>query len=383
MKNNKKILMLLSNAFDPDPRVYKEAKSLIKFGYEVKIIGWDRELKYKERENIQGILVERIRYKAGYGSMALFIKLPIFWIKLFFKAWKEDFDFIHCHDFDTLVVGVLLKIFKKKKFIYDAHELFLGYTENKIINKLIFLLERIILPKVDFLIYTNEERLKVFLRNLPRKTKEKIIKKTIIIHNYPISGIKRFDKNYNKIIFQYAGGIKKDRNIFNIVKAFSEIKEKNILFYIYGNTNNNYGRKIKDYIKKTNIKNIIIKDYTPLKKLMKFMTKTNVGFVPVAKTSLNNMIPEPTKLYENFATGNISIAEDLPYLKKIIGKNELVFFCDFSKTKEIKKIIELIIKMPKEELKRMTESCYKKYMTKYNWENEENKLIKIYKRMEA
>lgn len=35
--------MLLSNGFSPDPRVYKEAVTLVKNGYEVIILAWDRE----------------------------------------------------------------------------------------------------------------------------------------------------------------------------------------------------------------------------------------------------------------------------------------------------------------------------------------------------
>lgn len=36
------ILMTLSNPFTPDPRVYNEAKSLVKAGHEVTVIAWDK-----------------------------------------------------------------------------------------------------------------------------------------------------------------------------------------------------------------------------------------------------------------------------------------------------------------------------------------------------
>ena len=42
----KKILMLLSNPFRPDVRVYKEAISLIKGGYDVTVVAWDRGKRY-------------------------------------------------------------------------------------------------------------------------------------------------------------------------------------------------------------------------------------------------------------------------------------------------------------------------------------------------
>ena len=43
------VLMTLSNPFTPDPRVYNEAKSLIKAGHKVTIITWD-----KKRKSIDG-----------------------------------------------------------------------------------------------------------------------------------------------------------------------------------------------------------------------------------------------------------------------------------------------------------------------------------------
>jgi len=101
MKEKKKVLMLLTNPFISDPRVYKEAKSLVKSGYEVTILCWDRQLKHKKKEKIDGINVERLGLRASYGFKSMIFKLPIFWIKLFFKALKKDFDIVHSHDFDT------------------------------------------------------------------------------------------------------------------------------------------------------------------------------------------------------------------------------------------------------------------------------------------
>ncbi len=38
-----KVVMTVSNPFKPDPRVYKEAKSLVKTGHKVIILAWVRE----------------------------------------------------------------------------------------------------------------------------------------------------------------------------------------------------------------------------------------------------------------------------------------------------------------------------------------------------
>jgi len=48
--------MLLAKAYRPDPRVYKEAMTLSKNGFDVSILCWDREgkcPKYKKEANIE------------------------------------------------------------------------------------------------------------------------------------------------------------------------------------------------------------------------------------------------------------------------------------------------------------------------------------------
>ena len=50
---DRQIRMLLSNAFRPDPRVLKEARSLAEAGYEVTVIAWDREGKYPAAELVK------------------------------------------------------------------------------------------------------------------------------------------------------------------------------------------------------------------------------------------------------------------------------------------------------------------------------------------
>ncbi|MGC8929236.1 MAG: glycosyltransferase [Candidatus Woesearchaeota archaeon] len=372
-----KVLMLRSNAFEPEERIFKEARTLIKAGHDVKLICWDRQLNFPKKENYDGIEIERIRLKCGFGNpVEMFFKLQKFWNEIYKKSKSLKFDVVHAFDYDTLPIASRIKKERNCKLIYNALELFLGYTSNKIINQVLFIIEKNNLKYVDVLIHANEERFEIF------RKKTKWNKKYIILHNYPPLGIKKFKKDYDKIIFQYCGGIKKDRNIFNIVKAFSQIKNENIEFYIYGHTNNDYGRKIKEFIGKNRIKNIIIKDYIPFTELLNFMRKTHVGFVPVAKTSLNNIIPEPTKLYDNFATGNISIVENVSYLKKIINKDKLGFYCDFSNINDIKKNIQKIIETPKKELKIKAEKCYNKYLQEYNWKHEEEKLIKVYENLE-
>ena len=65
-----KIIMVLTNGFFPDLRVYKEAKYLSKNGHDVEILCWDRDGRYKEKpvEQIEKIKIIRFCGNEKYGS---------------------------------------------------------------------------------------------------------------------------------------------------------------------------------------------------------------------------------------------------------------------------------------------------------------------------
>ena len=46
--------MILSNPFMVDPRVSKEARSLVNNGHKVTVIVWDRKNDYSESEGVEG-----------------------------------------------------------------------------------------------------------------------------------------------------------------------------------------------------------------------------------------------------------------------------------------------------------------------------------------
>ena len=59
-----RILMLLSKPFQPEPWIYREAKTLVDAGHHVKIIGWNRDRKYKNAEILDGIEINRVSIRA-------------------------------------------------------------------------------------------------------------------------------------------------------------------------------------------------------------------------------------------------------------------------------------------------------------------------------
>ena len=115
------VLMLLTNAYDPDPRVRQEALTLIKMGCSLRLLAWDRDRKRAAREYMEGVEVERLflRSSHGRGNTQLLFYAWLY-VRLLWRGLRVPFDVIHCHDLDTLPLGFILGKLKRKPIVYDA-----------------------------------------------------------------------------------------------------------------------------------------------------------------------------------------------------------------------------------------------------------------------
>jgi len=151
--------MLVTNPFKPDPRVYKEAKSLVNAGHEVIVLAWDREGKYPKDEVVEGVRVIRVGPKAGYGP-SMVLKLPIFYLNALRVTLKLKPDAIHTHDFDTAILGFVFKKLKNVMWVYDVHDLYFTFLsmegKKSIIGKLIEKLDLAIAKHPDTLIVATQ-----------------------------------------------------------------------------------------------------------------------------------------------------------------------------------------------------------------------------------
>src|SRR5712691_1619745 len=105
-----RILMIVSNDVVHDARVLKEGRSLRDAGHDVTFLGWDRSGESASRESWDGIPIVRVRTD---GFMRVLtsdtMRNPFWWRRAYRLARSLPFDVAHCHDLDTLPIGVRLK----------------------------------------------------------------------------------------------------------------------------------------------------------------------------------------------------------------------------------------------------------------------------------
>src|SRR6185312_5089243 len=176
----KTILMLLTNAYDPDPRVRQEALALIGMGCRVRILAWDRDLKSPASQTMEGVEVERVFLpsKHGRGATQMFFYAGLY-LKMLWRGLRTRFDAVHCHDLDTLPLGYALGKLKRKPIVYDAHESFpdmLADSVNASLRRLLVRLENFFIRRIDLLITVGEK--------LRRHFEERGARHSVVVGNW-------------------------------------------------------------------------------------------------------------------------------------------------------------------------------------------------------
>lgn len=374
----KKIIMLLAYGFDPDPRVYQEAKSLVKNGFGVTIIAWDREIKWPKFEMRDGIKIERSHIKSLYRrgtSQLLFLFL--FWIDVFFHLLGRDFDIIHCHDFDTLPIGFILAKLRRKRIIFDAHESYSDMLEDNVsglLKKLTFIIEKILIRYIDLLITVG--------KILEEEYKRRGAKKTCVVGNwksiddFKIS-IKRVQQEKerlhipDKMIVSFMGLLNRDREILPLIEAVKKDSDVFLILAGEGELEKEIKEKIKDF---PNI--VFLGKYSP-KKIPLFTNLSDVIYYVLDSQNPNAKYSAPNALFQALACGKALITGTHGEIAKIVKEENCGIVLDDISFKQLNKAFKALNSNGL--LDNYKKNAFSAAMRKYNWERAEENLLNVYK----
>ncbi|MCK5907542.1 MAG: glycosyltransferase, partial [Flavobacteriales bacterium] len=288
---NKKVILSVTNDLVSDQRVHKMATSLTKFGYEVTLIG----RKFKDSP----YLVREYKTK----RISLFFNTKIWFyaeynIRLFFYLLFHNFDIYVANDLDTILPNFIVSRIKRKKFVYDSHELFTEVVElnTRPLQKKIWLfIEKIILPK-------SKNNITV-CKSIADYYKKKYGNKFSVIRNIPIFKNKTDtlvnNNNEDKVVI-YQGALNKDRGLELMIEAFAFIE--NAKFWIVGS--GDVEQELKLLVDVLNLSDkVVFKGRMPLEDMPKITNKASLGLSLEEDTSLSYHYALPNKMFDYIQAG--------------------------------------------------------------------------------
>lgn len=346
-----------------DTRVfYKECMSLANAGYSVIEIVADG----KGDETKDGV---RILDTGKAKNRLSRIFLTTF--RIYLRTLKEKAQIVHFHDPELIFVGFFLKVFHGKKVIYDIHENYRNAIKErrwlgaKFISKLVS----------GIYGFTESLLSRSFSANIIvlDDWKDKF-KRTLVIKNYPKSDSEPIPLREKTQDFIYIGSLSTIRGIPQMMKIFRKLSEKvdGRLHLIGDFADKTVEKETKALINDK----VVVHGYLPLFEAKALMRKAKFGFCLYIDEKFEENIP--VKMYEYLAHCTPVICSNFKSWEKQMDDEKWgIALNPFDEDRAVGEILEA---SQDENYQKLYDNC-KNYLAKYSWENEEQKLLKLYEKL--
>lgn len=370
--------MILTNPFTHDPRVYNEAQSLVKSGHNVTVLGWDRNKGNPPNEIKDGITIVR-SYNTKFMNLLPYdiFKLHLWWNKGYKDALKlheqNSFDVVHCHDFNTLPIGVKLKKKYGLSLVYDAHEIW-GYMVEKDLPKwwanYYLRKEKRIIGYVDRII-TAEDRYSDYFNSISNK------RLTAVLNCKHLISKKYVPPNNKTFTLTYIGSLANTRFLLELTNVVKELDDVKCIIGGIGKP-----EYIEKLIQKCNeTENIEFIGKVPPDNVIPLTHKCDCVVNMITTKNVNTRIATANKQFEAMVCGRPIICTKGTRSGEITEQEKCGLVIDWSK-EALKKVI-IKLRDSSELCEKLGRNALKSAINKYNWEIEEKKLLKLYEKVKV
>lgn len=359
--------------------VHKEARALVEVGYDVVHI-----CPHQDSVSISDG-IKTITYPPPSG-----IKSRIKQLRKLYKLGKEaNADVYHCNEVDSWLVGLVLKMLKSKKVIFDVHEHYPSvFSENHmprpirpLINGMIRLMFWVLGPMTDYIVLAKQSVARDFVTAR---------KKCVLVQNFtPLSAVEKFQeisdasKLENDFVAVHVGLIGRVRGWPQILAAFAKAKNKFMRLLIIGEFNDDSIEDFWQSVKKYNLQDrVTVKGWMPFPDLVRELTSSSVGLVTFQPGKMNHVYALPHKMFDYMLTKLPIIVPDFAVeVAEITKQAEAGLLVDPSNSQELANALDQLAE-DEAYCKKLGQNGYNAVVNKYNWEAEAKKLVSLYQMIE-
>ncbi|MBD0366503.1 MAG: glycosyltransferase [Flavisolibacter sp.] len=288
-------------------------------------------------------------------------------LKLFFYLLFQPFDLIGAIDLDTILPCYWASVIKRKKRVYDAHELFCEMKEvvsRPRIYQFWKWVERNTVPHFQLGYTVNH-----FIRNM---LFDEYKVEYEVIRNMPVVKEEQTTKRTNEKFILYQGAVNHGRSFETLIPAFQHIS---VPLHIYGD--GNFLGEAKSLVKKYNLEEkIIFKGKAAPETLKEITPQAFLGITLFEKNSLNNYYSLANRFFDYIHAGVPQLCVAYPAYKEINEQYKVACLIEDLTPQVIAHAINNILNddVLWEE---MHQACLAARRV-YNWQEEEKKLLPFY-----
>ena len=307
-----------------------------------------------------------------------------FYFRSYSVAVKYSADIYHANDLNTLPVAWLVARRCSAKLVYDSHEL---YVEKNKLTPSNFI-GKFLLSKVEAFLIRRTDAVMTVNESIADELSQRYhIKKPAVIMNAPSrsNGVIKSDVNLLRdalgikpdyYMLLYLGFLTFNRGIEKMIQSLEYLPKCHLVLMGYGT--DWYKKQLRDLILKNGVESrVSFFGPVPPDEVIKYAAGADLGVAPIENACLSYYYCSPNKVFEYINAGLAVVASDFPELKGVINKHEIGCTFNPDEPRDIARAVEYIFEDP-ERWRRMKQNTIAASNC-YNWENESEKFLSLYK----
>ncbi len=357
----KRIIISVTSDLSTDQRVQKTTQTLHEAGFNVLHVGRKtrKSLPFKANYPFR-------QFRLLFNSSFLFYaeyNIRLFFLLLFTKA-----DIFLSNDLDTLLANTIAGKIRKKKIVYDTHELFTEVPEligRNFVKRIWTFIEKHCIQKADTC-YTVCQSIADYY-NKKYNTKMKVVR------NVPLCTLQ--DNVVSKLSFPgkkiilYQGALNIGRGIEWIINAMPYINNAVLIIIGDGDISND----LKLQVEKQNLqKRIFFLGRISSKELPTYTIAADLGVCLLNNNSLSYYYSLPNRIFDYMYAKVPILASDFPEIRNIIENYNLGKIISNYQPIFLAETINNMLN------KKTNEQYFDKAIQEFNWENEKQVLLSLF-----
>lgn len=300
--DSKHIILAVINDLAGDQRIHRIASTLSQAGYRVTVVG--RLLPTSKPLSERPYQTHRFRLALHTGKLFYLL----FNIRLFFWLLAQPVDIITANDLDTLLACFMASKLKRKRLIYDSHELFTEVPElihRPASRKVWLALEQWLVPKLTTACTVNQSLARIF--------SEKYNVPFTAIRNVPFRK-EGAPKTKGEKIILYQGALNLGRGIDLMIDSMKHLPDYRLWIVGRGDVEKVLRQQAESFPKDQ----IVFHGFTPLEKLAELTAKAGIGLSLEEDMGANYHYASPNKVYDYLQARIPVIVADLPEMSALV-----------------------------------------------------------------
>jgi glycosyltransferase involved in cell wall biosynthesis len=366
VRARKILIMIRSNAVNPEPRLEKSARFLAE-DYDVQVLCWDRKREAPKVESRNGYTIHRCHLRGDYGlgmrsifNLAGWMMYQVWWL------FRHRFDLVHAYDFDTYLPALLVAKVKRKKIIYDICDFYAHMLGGKI--------DLFLIQFADALIIADDNRKSQIAGSHP--------KKLITIYNAPPDYYDEFAHTASGrperdgFSLGYVGVLQAERGFDSLIDVVAGDPEVDIVIGGYGSSE--YEATLA---KKANgLGNVkLVGKVSPYRKTLEILAASDALVALYDPAVPNHRFSSPNKVFEAMMLGKSIIVTRDTNMDRIVEEHKCGVTVTYGDKEQLRGAIGQL-----KEMKRRGDTTYgtnarQAYVNAFHLEIMKARLLRLYR----